>query len=55
MMAEHERDANNQTEFHNLLGDMMYTIAQRRANSQAAAHLILSFLMAPILTTSTSL
>ena len=34
---------------------MMYTLAQRRANSTAAAHCLLSFLMAPLLTISTSL
>jgi len=34
---------------------MMYQVAQRRANSTAASHVLLSFITAPILTLSTSL
>ena len=44
-----------QQEFHSLLKEMMYKVAQRRANSTALAHVMLSFIVAPLFTLSTSL
>jgi len=38
-----------------MLKDMMYTVAQRRANSQALSHITLGMLTAPLLTLSISM
>lgn len=50
---EHERE--EQAKFHNMLKDMMYTVAQRRANSTAVSHVVLGLVTAPLLTLSISL
>jgi hypothetical protein len=53
--AERKHDMQVNEEFHDLLGEMMYSSAQRRANCTAFSHLLLSFMTAPLLTISTSL
>lgn len=44
-----------QKEFHNLLKDMMYSVAQRRANATAISHIVLGLITAPLITMSISL
>jgi hypothetical protein len=53
--AERLNDMNTQQEFHTLINEMMYKTSQRRANSTAISHFLLSFFIAPLLTISTSL
>lgn len=52
---EREHDRREQAQFHEMLKDMMYTVAQRRANSTALSHVLLGFVTAPLVTLSISL
>lgn len=49
----HERQ--QQQQFHELLKEMMYSVAQRRANSTAVSHVVLGMVTAPLMTLSISL
>ena len=53
--AEKKKEINEQKEFHKLLKDMMYEVTNRRVYATATAHILLSFLTAPLMTLSTSL
>ncbi len=49
----HERE--QQRQFHELLKEMMYSVAQRRANTTAVSHVLLGLVTAPLMTLSISL
>jgi hypothetical protein len=44
-----------QKKFHNMLKDMMYSVAQRRTNFTAICHVMLGLITAPLMTLSMSL
>ena len=53
--AERQHDMDEQKKFHEMLKNMMHSMAQRRTNFTAMCHVMLGFLTAPLMTLSMSL